>query len=93
MEEKSEDLIIKSSSFVDLKDAKLKDIYNLGNPLGDGAFGVVRRGVHKKTGAIRAIKTLSKQSILKSKDAKKFFIEVEILKTLDHPNIARLFEF
>jgi len=32
----------------------------LGKKLGDGAFGVVREAVHKESGNIRAVKSLSK---------------------------------
>ena len=38
------------------------------------------------------MKTISKAS-LKQTGESKFFEEVEILKSLDHPNILRVFEF
>jgi len=66
----------------------------MGPKLGSGAFGSVRIGTHKITMQQRAIKTIKKSSISEDQFVKdKFFAEVEVLKTADHPNIVRLYEF
>jgi calcium-dependent protein kinase len=56
-----------------------------------GAFGEVRKCVNRKTGAIRAVKIIKKDS-LEAKEKVRFFQEIEILRQLDHPNIVRLYE-
>ena len=59
--------------------------------MGTGAFGEVRKCVNRKTGAIRAVKVMRKDA-LDGKEKTRFFYEIEILKTLDHPNILKLYE-
>ena len=56
-----------------------------------GAFGEVRKCVNRKTGVIRAVKIIKKES-LDAKEKVRFFQEINILRKLDHPNIVRLFE-
>ena len=57
-----------------------------------GAHGVVKRGIHKRTGQIRAIKFIYKQT-LTSKESKYIFNEVEILNSLDHPHTIEFIEY
>ena len=51
----------------------------------------MRKCINRKTGAIRAVKILKKDA-LDGKEKLRFFYEIDILKTLDHPNIVRLHE-
>ena len=51
----------------------------------------MRLCTHKKTGTKRAVKII-KKSFLKGKEEVRFLSEIEILKIMDHPNIARLYE-
>lgn len=60
-----------------------------GDKIGEGSYGSVKKGVHKKTGQIRAIKTIPKTSV---KYVAKFKQEIQIMKELEHPNIIRLYE-
>ena len=57
--------------------------------IGQGSYGSVTRGTNKSTGAVRAIKTISKSQV---KNIERFRQEISIMKQLDHPNIIRLFE-
>jgi calcium-dependent protein kinase len=68
----------------------IRDVYEFseGN-IGEGSYGSVRRGVHKKGGQVRAIKIISKNMI---KLLPKFRQEIAIMKSLEHPNIVRLYE-
>lgn len=58
-------------------------------PLGQGAFGEVFKGTEKKTKEVRAIKKIAKAKI---KNPQRFFNEITALKTLDHPNVIKLYE-
>mmetsp|Transcript_109821 Transcript_109821/g.307056 ORF Transcript_109821/g.307056 Transcript_109821/m.307056 type:complete len:560 (+) Transcript_109821:96-1775(+) len=55
--------------------------------MGEGTFGVVHRGVHKATGATRAVKMIP---MGKLGSMASFRREVSIMKSLEHPNIVRL---
>lgn len=72
---------------------KIKNEYKLSeNPLGQGAFGEVRKAYHINSKQDRAIKIIYKEDC--SEDEKqKIFREVEILKRLDSPNIVKIYEY
>jgi hypothetical protein len=66
--------------------------YELDNDaLGAGAFGTVRRGVHRRSRAVRAIKTVKK---VKNGELQKQALDDEIfyMKQIDHPNTVRIYE-
>ena len=77
------------STFVCYKTSKLTDDYKIGETLGEGAFGQVRKVTHKATNQKRAIKILKKRQ----QDERKLFLEVSILSKLTHPNIMEIYEF
>lgn len=92
--ESIEDMHIQPRQFVLHKQTDILKDYSLGTKLGSGAFGSVRVGTHRQTSQQRAIKTIKKAGISQDQLIKdKFFAEVDILKTADHPNIVRLYEF
>lgn len=71
----------------------IKTIYTFHEILGGGQFGTVRVG-HKKVGSGYkkfAIKTITKKK-MSAKDLQNLMNEVQILSTLDHPNIIKLEE-
>ena len=55
-------LKLDKSTFVCYKTTKINEEYLLGETLGQGAFGTVRKAVHKVTGQDRAIKILKKKT-------------------------------
>jgi len=57
--------------------------------VGSGAFGSVKTGRSKKTQQIVALKYIEKRMC---KDLKVLHNEIDINKSMDHPNIARLYE-
>jgi calcium-dependent protein kinase len=69
---------------------KIFEHYDMNGPaLGEGGFSSVRMGKAKGgSGAHRAIKSMPK----KETNPQEFKIETEIMRTLDHPNIVRLYE-
>ena len=57
-----------------------------------GAYGEVRKCLHKENKALRAVKIINKK-YLADEEKKKLLDEINILKQLDHPNILKLYEF
>ena len=88
-----ESLHVTGGDFVAEKQGKLRDSYRIGNKLGDGAFGSVRKITHRVTGEIRAVKTIHKKNLRSEDERQTFFNEVSVLRALDHPNILKLYEY
>ena len=84
-----EELKFDKSTFIFYKKTKINEEYLLGETLGQGAFGTVRKAIHKVTKQERAIKILKKRQ----QDERKLFLEVNILSKLTHPNIMEIYEF
>ena len=59
--------------------------------LGEGTFGKVRLGINRQTNETVAIKILDKKRIVKERDKKRLEREINILKSLRHPNIVFLY--
>jgi len=63
--------------------------YDFQERKGEGAFGKVMTVRHKRTGHLRACKSIA----LKNKGQQKLVnTEIELMKQLDHPNVLRLYE-
>ena len=88
-----EELKVTGAEFVTEKKGKLRDTYRIGNKLGDGAFGSVRKITHRITNENRAVKTIHKKNLRSEDERQTFFNEVSVLRVVDHPNILRLYEF
>ena len=61
--------------------------------LGEGSYASVYCVENKITGAQRAMKILNKSENYSAEDDKEILNEIDILRTLDHPNILKIFEF
>lgn len=70
---------------------RLYEYYEIGDLLGEGSFGSVRKGIQLSTNHEVAIKTVLK-SYVQRIDNTNAILEVEILRNLDHPNILRIKE-
>lgn len=88
-----EELKVSQGDFVIENQGKLRDSYRIGSKLGDGAFGSVRKITHRVTGEVRAVKTIHKKTLRSEEERQTFFNEVSVLRSLDHPNILKLYEF
>lgn len=71
--------------------SSLYDFYDIKDTLGKGKFGLVKQGVHKKTGKSVAVKIMSKKEMTVS-DVELQRREIEILKMCQHPYIIRLLD-
>ena len=71
-----------------------EEFYDNVKTLGEGAFGLVYLGKHKISGVERAIKNINKDRANLTKEEEKTLIkEINIIKTLDHPNIMKVYEY
>lgn len=89
------DLHYSSGFFIQRNYSSFHSIYTLlPDPLGIGPYGEVRQCKHILTDALRAVKILNKLALPKNVIHQGGIInQIKILKSLDHPNIMRVFEF
>ena len=88
-----ESLRISGGDFVVERRGKLRDMYRIGKKLGEGAFGSVRKITHRVTSDVRAVKTIHKENLQSEEERQTFFNEISVLRSVDHPNILKLYEF
>ena len=67
------------------------DNYEMGKTVGEGAYGQVILGKEISSGKKVAIKTVMKEQIVKLNKQRHVFRERDLLKSMDHPNIIKLF--
>lgn len=67
--------------------------YNKLNFLGEGSFAAVYKVQNKLTGQVRAMKIIKKSATCTEEDDQEIVNEINILRTMDHPNILKIFEF
>ena len=84
---KNKTLKFDKSTFVRMKSKNLFDEYELKEKLGEEAFGFVYKIEQKKTQFLRAVKAIKRKHVDSN-----FINEIKILKTVDHPNIIKLFD-
>lgn len=65
--------------------------YNIVARLGSGGMGIVYLAEHKQDGHVAAVKVL-KPGLESESAGRRFEQEIDILRQLDHPGIARFFE-
>lgn len=83
---------VSAGDFVQRKSESLRDIYLVGQKIGEGSFSTVYSVVHKQTNETRTVKTILKKS-LKSPEAQKAVLhEFDTLRAIDHPNIIKIYE-
>ncbi|OMJ83593.1 hypothetical protein SteCoe_15444 [Stentor coeruleus] len=89
------DIKFNAGQFVQENTESFYDIYTLDkSPIGTGAFAEVWLCTHQLSNELRAVKILHKSGISEEDiRIRSVFMEVEILKTLDHPNILKVYEY
>ncbi|KAL4655402.1 NUAK family SNF1-like kinase 1-like [Arapaima gigas] len=70
----------------------LKHRYEVLETLGRGAYGKVKRATERSTGRTVAIKSIRKECITDDLDKIHIQREIEIISSLRHPNIIRIYE-
>jgi calcium-dependent protein kinase len=71
-----------------MKTKSLFDEYEIKEKLGEGGYGCVYKVQHKSTQLLRAVKAIKRKHV----DSTAFSNEIGVLKTVDHPNIIKLFD-
>ena len=66
--------------------------YILNEKIGLGTFSKVTKAIHILTGEQVAVKILDKSKIKDNIDIERISREIEILKSISHPNISQLYE-
>jgi len=69
----------------------IKETYKIESTLGKGSFATVKKAKNRATGERFAVKVLSKKK-MSDEDKIAMHTEIEILKSVDHPNIVRLID-
>lgn len=88
----SQKIQINTQNFVyERKGKKVEQDYQILQTMGKGAFGEVKKVVQKITKDVRAMKIIKKDCI-DDNFMQIFANEVKILRSLDHPNIVKLYE-
>jgi len=68
--------------------------YEVIKTLGEGAYGQVFKVMNKKTKNIRAMKVINKlKACLDEDDENNLIKEINVLRSLDHPNILKIYEY
>ena len=75
-----------------LEYSKMIGNYILFDQIGMGTFSKVTKAVHILTEQVVAVKILEKEKIEDDIDVERIIREIEILKNINHPNIAQMFE-
>ena len=71
---------------------RITKFYSMKKVIGQGAFGIVRKGVRiENSNIVVAIKSINKSKIKGSLEL--LTNEVQILSTIDHPNIVKLYDY
>lgn len=67
--------------------------YEILDVIGKGGFGEVKRVKHKQLDIERALKIIKKSRYTTTAELKMIKNEINNMKSVDHPNIVKLFEF
>jgi len=85
---------INPSVFVQENDRDFSQIYRVGKSIGSGGYGEVRKCTHRDSKVQRAVKIFRKDMIPSGQlETGSLFQEIDIMRTLDHPNIVRVYEY
>ena len=88
----NEESIIYEGILIKERNIDPHDFYEELNILGEGTYGTVKKVRHKITKVIRAMKIIDKNKI-SFVGENSLINEINIVKSLDHPNIMKVYEF
>ncbi|KAJ3431375.1 cbl-interacting serine/threonine-protein kinase [Anaeramoeba flamelloides] len=89
-------IIISFSTPQNLKVQYLQDIcvckYEIGDTIGEGAFGKVKQAKNSETGEYVAVKILNKERILRENMSDQIKKEISIMKMISHKHVVELMD-
>ena len=88
----NEESIIYEGILIKERNIDPHDFYEELNILGEGTYGIVKKVRHKISKVIRAMKIIDKNKISYGGE-NSIINEINILKSLDHPNIMKVYEY
>lgn len=88
-----DEIRIKPSYYIRQNMKSPMEVYIKIEYIGEGSFGSVVKVMHYLTKEIRAMKIIQRDRVAKGISEKQIFDEIKILKSLDHPNIIKIYEF
>lgn len=91
--ESSTELAIGNNNIISLKTGTPLDNYIIEKKLGEGSYGTVFKVKNKDLKIHRAMKNIHGSTTNNPDKLKEIVNEIELLKTMDHPNIVKIFEF
>lgn len=91
--DQEKDIAINQNNLISLSTGTPLDNYISDKKLGEGSYGAVFRVKHKDIGVFRAMKKILSSGNKDPEKEKDILNEIEMLKSLDHPNIVKVFEF
>lgn len=92
--ENKDNLIIFEGMLVQESAGDPYEFYEETKLLGEGSFGKVFKVSHRISKVVRAMKIINKQkAAMGSEDEAALINEINILKSLDHPNIIKVYEY
>lgn len=83
---------VSHGTFVKSNEKAFQEVYIMGCLLSTGSYGELRKATHRSSKEERAVKIFRKD-VASYKGGSHVKQEIEILKTIDHPNIIKIFEF
>jgi calcium-dependent protein kinase len=84
---------IQSSHFVRRRSCAFSDVYEALEDVGEGSYGKIIKVRHLFSNELRVVKVVNKNVIHKGVSENDVINEINILKSMDHPNIIKVFEF
>lgn len=84
---------IKTGNAISKKKSNPEEFYQQIQDLGEGAFGRVIKVKQIMTGEFRALKIVDKSLLHEEMSEEEIENEIKILKSLDHPNIIKVYDF
>ena len=87
------DMDIKGEMLLSENFGKPREMYDSVEDIAPLSHGLVKKVRHKLTNKIRAMKIIKKDLIEVQEDEVLLFKELALLRSLDHPNIIKLYEF
>jgi len=87
-----ENLLFDKSIFIGKHTSDIQEDYKILSVLGQGAFSIVYKAMHRKTETLRCIKKIKISNFTKA-DEESIMNEIKILKVIDHPHIMKIYEY